>query len=118
MHTLDHALLDCFYATRLLKTGGYLVLDDLTKDAVRKMSNYLSAYPCYERVRSVGQKRPSSIKRRLAQTIFGFIPQKQRAKILHPDLERRIFEKVETRMLALKKIGPDKRGWDWYCGEF
>lgn len=33
-HTFDHALLDCFYATRLLRVGGYLAVDDANFESV------------------------------------------------------------------------------------
>lgn len=35
-HTFDHTLLDCFYATRLLRVGGYLAIDDVTFPSVKR----------------------------------------------------------------------------------
>lgn len=53
-HTFDHTLLDCFYATRLLRVGGYLAIDDVIFPAVRRVVDFLLNYPCYELFRSLG----------------------------------------------------------------
>jgi len=52
-HTFDHTMIDCFYATRLLGIGGYLVIDDAYFPAIAKVIRYLENYPCYQRVGSV-----------------------------------------------------------------
>jgi predicted O-methyltransferase YrrM len=53
-HTFDHTLLDCFYATRLLRVGGYLAIDDVIFPAVRRVVDFVLNYPCYELFRSLG----------------------------------------------------------------
>ncbi|MDJ0708008.1 MAG: class I SAM-dependent methyltransferase, partial [Leptolyngbyaceae cyanobacterium MO_188.B28] len=52
-HTFDHTLIDCFYATRLLRVGGYLVIDDLTFPSIERVVDFLKNYPCYEEHSSV-----------------------------------------------------------------
>ena len=52
-HTFDHTLLDCFYASRLLRTGGVLAIDDVMFPSVKRVVRYLKNYPCYEQVGSV-----------------------------------------------------------------
>ena len=52
-HTFDHTILDCFYATRLLAVGGYLVIDDANFPAIAKAIRCLETYPCYQRIASV-----------------------------------------------------------------
>ena len=41
-HTFDHTILDCFYAIRLLRVGGYLVLDDAHWRSVTRSCGILS----------------------------------------------------------------------------
>jgi len=53
-HTFDHTLIDCFYATRLLGVGGYLVIDDANFPSISKVIRHLETYPCYQRHGSVG----------------------------------------------------------------
>ena len=78
-HSFDHTLVDCFYATRLLRVGGYLVVDDVAHfPAVKRAVDFISTYPCYQ--------------------LAGSVPQ----------------PKGPPFMVALKKIGPDARGWDWH----
>ncbi len=48
-HTFDHTLLDCFYATRLLRVGGgVLAIHDAWMPAVSRAVEFLRNYPCYE----------------------------------------------------------------------
>jgi len=64
-HTFDHTMIDCFYATRLLDVGGYLVIDDANFPSISKVIRYLENYPCYQRVGSVkidpGSERSSLV---------------------------------------------------------
>ncbi len=48
MHTFDHTLIDLFYADRLVRKGGYIILDDTSWPAVAKAAAYFSKYPNYE----------------------------------------------------------------------
>lgn len=52
-HTFDHTMIDCFYATRLLGIGGYLVIDDANFPSIARVIRYLENYPCYQRHGSV-----------------------------------------------------------------
>lgn len=54
-HTFDHTLLDCFYATRLLRVGGYLAIDDAAMPGVRLAVDYLAEYPCYSMFETLGE---------------------------------------------------------------
>lgn len=48
-HTFDHTLLDCFYATRLLRVGGYLLVDDVWNfPGINRVIGYIGSYPCYQ----------------------------------------------------------------------
>ncbi len=117
-HTFDHTLLDCFYATRLLKVGGYLVIDDVGMPSVRRAADSLSAYPCYRVHGERSAVYRISLKHRLAKAVLGLVPASKIGKILHPDFARKVFSDRHTTMIALQKIVPDERSWDWYEGGF
>ena len=114
-HTLDHTFLDCFYATRLLRVGGYLAIDDVSFfPAVRSVVDFLSNYPCYEFYGSVSTKQRRSWKTRLIRPLMSPVRRKIWAQVLSPKLYRKIFEDQSPRMVALKKVTEDKRNWDWH----
>jgi predicted O-methyltransferase YrrM len=113
-HTLDHTLLDCFYATRLLRTGGYLVVDDLVLAPVRRALSYLARYPCYRTSGALSAQQTPTLRLRLLRAVAGIIPADLRESLLHPDLEHRLFGDRTVRMIALQKVSADARRWDWY----
>ncbi len=55
-HTFDHTLLDCFYATRMLRVGGYLAVDDVWNfPGIKRVVGFVGSYPCYQRVGTVNE---------------------------------------------------------------
>jgi len=117
-HTFDHALLDSFYATRLLRVGGYLTLDDANWPSLNRVASYLKNYPCYEVHDSLGDDWPNSQKKIAVRALISPVSTDTWKKVLHPSLHRRIFEKKSTRMIALKKVAEDTRSWDWHADTF
>lgn len=117
-HTFDHTLLDCFYATRLLRVGGYLVIDDVSFPSVKRVVNFLKNYPCYEECGSVKIKPSKLWKKIIAKTLLSPLPRKIWAKVLAPDLYLKVFEDGVLSMIALVKIKEDNRNWDWHNDEF
>jgi predicted O-methyltransferase YrrM len=117
-HTFDHTLLDCFYATRLLRQGGYLLIDDVGMPAVRRTIDYLIRYPCYQTHATLSVPRPLTLKRRAAMTALGCIGSEMRSRLFHPEWLNRAFDDQFTRMIALKKISEDRRSWDWFPSGF
>jgi predicted O-methyltransferase YrrM len=117
-HTLDHTLLDCFYATRLLRSGGYLVVDDIGLPPVRRALSYVARYPCYKTVGTLAGQQSPTLRLRLLRALLGTLPADRRGLLLHPDLEHRIFGNRTVRMVALQKVSPDTRHWDWYPPRF
>lgn len=113
-HTFDHTLLDAFYATRLLRTGGYLVIDDVGIAPVCRAADYLSLYPCYQVHAKLSVPRGITLKRRLAKAALGLIPASVRSRSLHPAFERRVLGTESVGMLALKKTAEDTRPWNWF----
>jgi predicted O-methyltransferase YrrM len=113
-HTFDHTLLDSFYATRLLRVGGILALDDADWDSVGRVIDFLLTYPCYEDIGRVTRMRARGWKGKLAITLASpFGRQKWKALVSHK-LYRKIFDDYSTRMIALRKHSEDTRSWDWH----
>jgi predicted O-methyltransferase YrrM len=120
-HTFDHTLLDCFYATRLLRVGGYLAIDDVTLSSIRRVVDFLSNYPCYEFYGSVSSKRTRSTrswKNFLIRSLMSPVHRRIWARVLSRSLYRRIIEDQFPRMVALKKVTEDNRNWDWHNDAF
>ena len=51
-HTFDQTMLDMFYANRLVRIGGYIVVDDCNWESVAAAVSYYMNYPAYEWLRS------------------------------------------------------------------
>lgn len=92
-HTFDHALVDFFYVNRMLRVGGVVVLDDSSMPSVGKLVDHVLTYGCYR--------------------VFG-IPRG------HGLLARRLAHLARLKgskwpsAVALEKIAPDDRRWDWH----
>jgi predicted O-methyltransferase YrrM len=117
-HTFDHTLVDCFYATRLLRVGGYLVVDDTGFPSVRRAVDFVGNYPCFSRAGSVTQPRPKSAARRVASLSSMIIPRGLLKRLLPRPAFRRVFEDDITTMIALKKVQADDRPWNWHDDDF
>jgi predicted O-methyltransferase YrrM len=113
-HTFDHTLLDCFYATRLLRVGGYLAIDDIQVPSVWRVVDFLKDYPCYEFYGSVGNKISRSWKKVALRSLMFPIRRKTWAGLLSKGLYRKIFEDRAIRMAALIKVAEDSRNWGWH----
>ncbi len=117
-HTFDHTLIDCFYATRLLRVGGILVVDDTSFPAIHRVVAFLRNYPCYKEIGAVTNKRSKPLKSAVAGLLSLPIGRKTWARKLNPGTYRKIFEIDRTEMVALKKIAADERPWDWHDDAF
>jgi predicted O-methyltransferase YrrM len=102
-HTLDHALIDAFYATRMLKVGGYLLLDDTEMPGLWKLARYLRNYPCYE----LHSEVPATAVPRPLRGDFW----RDRAGMVHGRLGRLVDM---PRMVVFRKRAEDARPWDWF----
>lgn len=108
-HTFDHTLVDLFYANRLVRTGGYIIIDDADWISVSKALSYFVKYPCWEVVGGSGRAatRALNIIFRVAQPLADFL------------LPRWLYDYVFAlgkfpSMVALKKVSDDDRGWKWF----
>lgn len=112
-HTFDHTLVDLFYANRLIKVGGYIVIDDCLWASVAKAVSYVERYPAYELHEQSASTQ--SYKRSIADFIRTVLPSQVAGYIL----PRYLYDKFYVRtlyssMVALKKVKEDERNWDWY----
>jgi predicted O-methyltransferase YrrM len=114
-HTFDHTLIDCFYATRLLRVGGYLLIDDARWFSVSKAIRYLENYPCYERHGSVRcDPAESRWEARAARTLFSIPPLSLALSYLPHTVRVLLSDSDQNSLVALRKRAEDSRSWDWY----
>lgn len=117
-HTFDHTLLDCFYATRLLRTGGYLVLDDTNWASIRRVVALLKRYPCYLRHSGVSFPRKKSMKERLSGLALSPLGGERLRRWLSATLAHRIVDSSEEHFVVLQKVSSDMRDWSWHDDRF
>lgn len=102
-HTFDQTLVDCYFANRLLRVGGIMMIDDFKMPGVERAVRYIERYPCYERYGQTGHQ--SSWWKLLASTaIRAVIPEQVHVKLTRAGI---------PSMVALKKTAIDERPWDW-----
>lgn len=112
-HTFDHTLLDLFYATRLLRVGGVVVVDDCDHPQVSRAVRYVSNYPCYE-VYGLGRNNPSW-QGRAKKTLRRLLPEAGAAAVLPAGVHEALFARVRfPRNVALRKVAEDQRDWSWW----
>lgn len=118
-HTLDHTLLDLFYANRLLKVGGIMVVDDVvTIRPVNKAMRYFANYPAYKFIGKAEMQH--SFKRKLYYTVMELLALCTyiipfRKQIFNPALlqsDRKV--NLDASMIAFQKVAEDNRTWNWY----
>lgn len=117
-HTFDHALVDCFYATRLLKHGGYLVLDSVAFPSIGRVVSYLNKLPFYEEFASVREPLFGYSRKKLIRSLMAPVRKEVWGKFLSPDLIQKIFHDHTTRAVAFKKAEADNRATHWHDDSF
>lgn len=110
-HTFDHVMTESLYATRLLKTGGFLVFDDVDTAALAKVVKYLNNYPCYNYYADIVDY-PDSPALALLCRIMSLIPVPHDLRHRMPRIIKKLNRKPS--IIALQKTDEDKRGWNWY----
>jgi predicted O-methyltransferase YrrM len=114
-HTLDHTLLDCFYASRLLRVGGLLAIDDVNFPSVEWVVDFFKSYPCYEEHGSVSSETPPSWKKRVVRTLLSPVRREMWSKVIAKRLYHRLFDDRSTRLIILRKTQEDNRNWNWHA---
>jgi predicted O-methyltransferase YrrM len=111
-HTFDHALVDFFYVSRMLRVGGVVILDDVDWDAIYKLVRYILNYPAYRMIAATGMpRRPRSMMGRLRRGLSYTVLAR---KFLREDVLTRPWERGWGSCVALEKVAPDERPADWY----
>ncbi len=112
-HTFDHTLIDMFYANKLIRTGGYIIVDDCNFSSVAKAVSYFAEYPAYE-IHGQAVKEMNA-KRRAAKFVRDSLPKSVAFALPHFVYDKFFIRAAYSSMVALKKVGPDDRPWDWYA---
>jgi len=102
-HTFDQALLDFFYADRLLRVGGVVVLDDTDFKSIRKVCRYVVTNRQYTVLRCL----PPSPERRISQRAGDLF-----ASVFGSDSRLGLVR--GSRCMAFKKMAEDQRRWDFH----
>jgi predicted O-methyltransferase YrrM len=116
-HTFDHTMLDLFYGNRLIRIGGYLVIDDCTSSSVARAVSYFSKYPAYRRPVGLPQMpRAPSWKHTMARIGTTIVPPTVAAMIIPRHLYDRFYVRMlYPSMVVLQKVAEDGRSWDWFA---
>jgi predicted O-methyltransferase YrrM len=113
----DVLMTDVYYITKMLETGGILVLDDCGFPGIRLLVRYLSQHPAYKVYRGFQKDYPSGKKRLLTNvyhSLAGLLPLKQHVFTGH-NFKKDEALGVNYSCVAFKKIKEDDRHWDWHC---
>jgi predicted O-methyltransferase YrrM len=110
-HTFDHALVDFFYSNRLLKIGGFLILDDANMPPIGKLVAYIRNYDCYKLSEEI-YVFPENFWLRFLCQVFRYVPATPNVRYFLPSWGRALIRRA--RMVVFKKISGDKRKWNWY----
>ena len=114
-HTFDQTMLDMFYANRLVRVGGYIVIDDCNWKSVAAVVSYYVNYPAYEWVRKSAM--PTRTWRRIAKVIRFVLPPRLAYIILPASIYSGIYRRIcYPSMVAFKKVAEDTRSWAWFKG--
>lgn len=112
-HTFDHTLLDLFYANRLLKVGGYIVVDDCGMASVSKAVSYVANYPAFK-IKAQSQ-RSKSLTSTLKQIVKTVIPPAIAPYVLPRNLYDFYYVRtLYSSMVAFQKVAEDDRAWSWF----
>ncbi len=115
-HTFDQTMLDIFYANRLIRVGGYIVVDDCNWESVAAAVSYYMKYPAYRWLRepSVFKRTP---KVRIAKVCRRLLPPPIAYRILPAAIHSNIYRRLcYPSMVAFKKVAEDTRDWTWFKG--
>lgn len=112
-HTFDHTLLDLFYSNRLIKIGGFLVIDDCRLPSVAKAVSYFLNYPSY-RIYSQTDNSNLSFKAKLSRIISTIILSIPAEKIMPLGFVQLLNRTKHPSMITLIKLEEDTRKYNWY----
>jgi predicted O-methyltransferase YrrM len=115
-HTFDQTMLDMFYANRLVRIGGYIVIDDCNWESVAAAVSYYMNYPAYERLREPAMAARTR-RMRVAKASRTLLPPHIAHVILPASFHSRIYRRMcYPSIVAFKKVDEDTRSWTWFKG--
>jgi len=115
-HTFDQTMVDLFYANRLVRVGGYIVVDDCHWESVSAAVSYYRNYPAFEQVREPAIV-PHSGKERIGKTISTTFPPGLARMVLPASVYSHYYRRMRfPSMVAFKKVAQDTRKWNWFVG--
>jgi predicted O-methyltransferase YrrM len=115
-HTFDQTMLDIFYANRLIRVGGYIVVDDCGWRSVSAAISYYLNYPAYKQLKDpvINTKTPRMIIAKVGKIL---LPPRLAYGILPAGVYGSIYRRIQyPSMVAFKKIAEDTRSWTWFKG--
>ncbi|CNI52817.1 Uncharacterised protein [Mycobacterium tuberculosis] len=108
-HTFDQTLVDMYFANRLIKVGGYMLIDDASWPSVSKAISNFANYPCY---RIVGGSAMVWVR---ALNLLGAILKPVAETIFPRWLYDYVYRMVKyPSVVALQKVAEDKRSFRWF----
>jgi hypothetical protein len=120
-HTFDHTLIDFFYLNRLIDVGGIIIIDDINLPAINKLMRYILKYPAYQVIGKVSsgvskkRKMIDSLVKPPFRAFSKFLPDKIKYEIFSSTVVNKDQElNLRSSVIALKKIKPDQRSWNWF----
>ncbi|KAA2242825.1 class I SAM-dependent methyltransferase [Chitinophaga agrisoli] len=104
---IDWLMTDFFLIDRMMDVGGVVVFDDITYPSIRKLVRYLAQMPHYEVYGQFPYNKRASARRKILKNwlTFGL-----KDGVTMKDYRLGIY----GRCIALKKVGEDKRLYDWH----
>jgi len=101
-HTFDHALVDFFYINKMLDIGGVVIFDDVNLPSLARLVAHVATYPCYRVLKGTAPPRAPNPFVTLRRSF-----NRHRLSIRHM--------RDNPRVIALQKVAPDTREWDWHA---
>ena len=115
-HTFDQVIVDLYYADRLLREGGYIVVDDCTWASVSMAVAYFANYPAYRTVDDL-PIASEGWQHSLARAIRTLLPARYAKRLIPEELFTRGYSRIRyPSIVTFKKIARDDRSWTWFEG--
>lgn len=112
-HSFDQVFVDTYYTDKLLKVGGFLILDDCRILSVAKVAKYYNRHPSYQ-LHSYTRTDNLSRKARFAQRACQIIPELINVNLFPLQLSELVNRLRNPSMLAFKKNKSVKLSSRWY----
>jgi predicted O-methyltransferase YrrM len=112
-HTFDQVVTEFYFINRMLAIGGVVIFDDADLPGVNRVLRHILTYAAYRRFtlrEELDHKQSYLGMIRCGLAKVPGVAKLIRADVLHPSWELGLM----GRYVALQKVGPDQRSWDWY----